>query len=142
MELKSGHASPVMTDPAPSSVNNKSRLGIHYHQQQGASFSPPKSILIPRKKPATLDDVSSNGWLDAMKSSSPPRKRFMKDFSSSLDHHLPQDDSDTAEFSWMVLIASFSFLLSLSTKYLDAPLRHSFHLGFLSVVFIKSQFLN
>ncbi|XP_062074053.1 probable trehalose-phosphate phosphatase F [Humulus lupulus] len=113
MEMKSSHSSPVLTDPAPSSVSNKSRLGIHsslyhhhhhqhHHHQQGASFSPPKCILIPRRMPAKLDDVSSNGWLDAMKSSSPPRKKFMKDFSSSLDHHLPQDDFDSAEFSWML----------------------------------------
>ncbi|KAM6557138.1 hypothetical protein CsatB_004157 [Cannabis sativa] len=116
MELKSSHSSPVLTDPAPSSVNNKSRLGLghsslyhhhhhhhHHHQQQGASFSPPKCILIPRKKPsAMLDDVRSNGWLDAMKSSSPPRKKFMKDFSSSLDHH-HHDDSDS---SWMLTYPS------------------------------------
>ncbi|KAK4355924.1 hypothetical protein RND71_024895 [Anisodus tanguticus] len=35
--------------------------------------------MIPRKKPGRLDDVRSNGWLDAMKSSSPPSKKVQKE---------------------------------------------------------------
>jgi trehalose 6-phosphate phosphatase len=75
MDLKSNHASPVLTDPAPI---NKSRLGhssLLPYSQPGASLSSTKYMTIPRKKPGKLDDVRSNGWLDAMISSSPPRKR-------------------------------------------------------------------
>ncbi|PON92962.1 Trehalose-phosphatase [Trema orientale] len=101
MELKSSHTSPVLTDPSP--AVNKSRLGIPSsllpYSQQGASFSTPKYISIPRKKnPGKLDDVRSNGWLDAMKSSSPPRKKFIKDF--TLD--VAQDDAEIAYCSWML----------------------------------------
>ncbi|PIN04495.1 Trehalose-phosphatase [Handroanthus impetiginosus] len=65
MDLKSTKASPILADPAPI---NKSRPGIHSslfpYSQSGPSFSTTK-----------LDDVQSNGWLDAMKSSSPPHKK-------------------------------------------------------------------
>lgn len=99
MDLKSNHSSPVLTDPAPI---NKSRLGIHSnllpYTQSGASFSTGDYISIPRKKPGKLDDVRSNGWLDAMISSSPPRKKLIKDFSIDVT----SDDTDIAYFSWMV----------------------------------------
>lgn len=98
MELKTNHAAPVLTDPAPIS---KSRLGIHSsllpYSQQGAPFSS-KYITIPRKKPGKLDDVRSNGWLDAMKSSSPPRKKLNKDFNVEI----ASDDTDNAYLSWML----------------------------------------
>ncbi|CAK9173184.1 unnamed protein product [Ilex paraguariensis] len=98
MDLKSTKASPILTDAAPI---NKSRLGIHSSllpcSQSGSSFS--TSVLtIPRKKPSKLDDVRSNGWLDAMKSSSPPRKKILKDFNVEV----ASDDSDVAYNSWMV----------------------------------------
>lgn len=99
MDLKSNHASPVLTDPAPI---NKSRLGIHSgllpYAQQGASFSSSKYVTIPRKKPAKLDDVRSNGWLDAMKASSPPRKKLIKD----VNFEVVSDDADVAYRPWMV----------------------------------------
>ncbi|XP_040988420.1 probable trehalose-phosphate phosphatase F [Juglans microcarpa x Juglans regia] len=99
MDLKSNHCSPVLTDPAPI---NKSRLGIHSsllpYSQQGATFSSSKYVTIPRKKPAKLDDVRSNGWLDAMKSSSPPRKKLIKDLSVEV----ALDDADIAYCSWML----------------------------------------
>lgn len=98
MELETNHTAPVLTDPAPIS---KSRLGIHSsllpYSQQGAPF-PSKYITIPRKKPGKLDDVRSNGWLDAMKSSSPPRKKLNKDFNVEV----PSDDTDNAYLSWML----------------------------------------
>lgn len=98
--MKSNKSSPVLTDPAPI---NKSRLGIHSnllpYPQSGASFSSGKHINIPRKKPGKLDDVRSNGWLDAMKSSSPPRKKLIKDF----NFEVAADETDIAYFSWMVL---------------------------------------
>uniref|UniRef100_A0A3Q7HV25 trehalose-phosphatase n=1 Tax=Solanum lycopersicum TaxID=4081 RepID=A0A3Q7HV25_SOLLC len=98
MDLNSAQASPVLTDPSPL---NKSRLGIHSslfpYSQSGPSFS--TSVLsIPRKKPAKLDDVRSNGWLDAMKSSSPPRKKILKDVNIDVS----SDDADVTYLSWMM----------------------------------------
>ena len=97
MDLKSSKASPVLTDPVPI---DKSRLGIRGvlpYAQSGPSFS--TSVLaIPRRKPGKLDDVRSNGWLDAMKSSSPPRKKIMKD----VNVEVVLDDGDAAYDSWMV----------------------------------------
>ncbi|XWS49076.1 hypothetical protein CRYUN_Cryun13aG0132500 [Craigia yunnanensis] len=99
MELKSNHSSPVLTDPIPV---NKSRLGIHSnllsYPQSGGSLSSGKYMAIPRKKPGKLDDVRSNGWLDAMKSSSPPRKKLIKDFNIEVS----ADDIDIAYCSWMI----------------------------------------
>ncbi|KAK4260436.1 hypothetical protein QN277_003551 [Acacia crassicarpa] len=94
MDLTSSHASPVLTDPVPIS---KSRLGMHsgllsYSQQD--SSSPLSSSLSPvkysrtssRKTSGNLDDVRSNGWLDAMKASSPPSKKHPnKAFNSHID---------------------------------------------------------
>ncbi|XVF51684.1 hypothetical protein PTKIN_Ptkin04bG0204300 [Pterospermum kingtungense] len=96
MELKSNHSSPVLTDPVPV---NKSRLGISNllsYSQSGGSLSSGKYTAIPRKKPGKLDDVWSNGWLDAMKSSSPPRKKLIKDFKVSVD------DVDLSYCSWLI----------------------------------------
>ncbi|KAH7514125.1 hypothetical protein FEM48_Zijuj11G0055700 [Ziziphus jujuba var. spinosa] len=99
MELKSNHAFPVLTDPVPI---NKSRLGIPSsllpYSQQGASFSSGKYVSIPRKKPGKLDDVRSNGWLDAMKSSSPPRKKLIMDYTVEV----ATDDAEIAYCSWML----------------------------------------
>ncbi|KAI7987073.1 putative trehalose-phosphate phosphatase G [Camellia lanceoleosa] len=97
MDLKTTNASPVLTDPAPI---NKSRLGIHSglfpFSQSGPSFS--SGILTtPRKKPGKLDDVRSNGWLDAMKSSSPPSKKMLKDCNVEM-----ASDDDIAYYSWML----------------------------------------
>ncbi|KAB2088706.1 Trehalose-phosphate phosphatase [Gossypium arboreum] len=99
MDLKPNHSSPVLTDPIPI---NKSRLGIHSnllsYPQSGGSLSPGKYKMTPRKKPAKLDDVRSNGWLDAMKSSSPPRKKLIKGFNIEV----AADDIDIAYHSWMI----------------------------------------
>ncbi|XP_010053438.1 probable trehalose-phosphate phosphatase F isoform X2 [Eucalyptus grandis] len=54
--------------------------------------------MIPRRKPGILDDVRSNGWLDAMKASSPPRKKLVRDFT----FEAAADDSDAAYVSWML----------------------------------------
>lgn len=90
MELKSNHSSPVLTDPVPI---NKSRLGIHSNL-----LSSGKYITIPIKKPGKVDDVWSNGWLDAMKSSSPPRKKFIKD----INFEVSADDIDLSYCSWLI----------------------------------------
>ncbi|XP_040989310.1 probable trehalose-phosphate phosphatase F [Juglans microcarpa x Juglans regia] len=102
MDLKSNHASPVLTDPPPI---NKLRLGIPSgllallpHSQPGALFSSSKYVTIPRKKTGMINDVRSNGWLDAMKSSSPPRKKLIKDFNVEV----ALDDADIASCSWML----------------------------------------
>ncbi|KAF4350082.1 hypothetical protein F8388_019726 [Cannabis sativa] len=121
MELKSSHSSPVLTDPAPSSVNNKSRLGLghsslyhhhhnhhhhhhhhHHHQQQGASFSPPKCILIPRKKPsAMLDDLTYPSALSCfsqiMKKAKNKRIAIFLDYDGTLSPIV--DDPDRALMS-------------------------------------------
>lgn len=101
METKPNHASPVLTDPAPVT---ESRLGIRSSllPQHGAAFSSSKHIKILRKKPVILDDVRSNGWLDAMKASSPPRKNLVKDFILEV----AVDDSDAIYVSWMVCFLS------------------------------------
>lgn len=108
MDLKT-KASPVLADPSSSPIS-KSRLGMHSslmpYSQSGTSFS--STILtIPRKKPAKLDDVRSNGWLDAMKSSSPPRKKILKDPFSGVS----SDDGECAYQSWQLKFPSalFSF---------------------------------
>ncbi|GLT78368.1 hypothetical protein SLA2020_499060 [Shorea laevis] len=96
MELKSNHASPVLTDPTPL---NKSRLVNRLpYAQSGGSFSSGKCVTISRKKPGKLDDVLPHGWLDAMRSSSPPRKKFIIDCNVDV----PSDDSDNAYCSWML----------------------------------------
>ncbi|WCJ25987.1 Haloacid dehalogenase-like hydrolase (HAD) superfamily protein [Euphorbia peplus] len=94
MDIKSGNSSPVLTDPAPI---NKSRLGIHSNLLPYTQ-SPAKHMNIPRKKPGKLDDVRSNGWLDAMKSSSPPRKKLIKNF----NYEPASDDTDIAYSSWLL----------------------------------------
>ncbi|XVF13327.1 hypothetical protein REPUB_Repub08aG0199200 [Reevesia pubescens] len=99
MELKSNRSSPVLTDPIPI---NKSRLVIHSnlmsYPQSGGSLSSGKYMTISRKKPGKLDDVRSNGWLDDMKSSSPPRKKLIKDFNTEV----AADDIDFAYCYWMI----------------------------------------
>ncbi|KAK4486400.1 hypothetical protein RD792_009074 [Penstemon davidsonii] len=100
MDVKSTNASAILADPAPM---NKSRLGIFSrlfpYSQSGPSISTNGVHSVTRKKPAKLDDVRSNGWLDAMKSSSPPRKKVHKEF-NTID--IVSDDSEIAYQSWMI----------------------------------------
>ncbi|KAH6794968.1 Haloacid dehalogenase-like hydrolase superfamily protein [Perilla frutescens var. hirtella] len=99
MDMKSTKGSPILADSVPI---NKSRLGIHSSllpcSQSGTSFTTAVPS-IPRKKPGKLDDVCSNGWLDAMKSSSPPRKKVLKDFNFV---ELVPDDAEAAYESWKI----------------------------------------
>ncbi|XP_010539763.1 PREDICTED: probable trehalose-phosphate phosphatase F [Tarenaya hassleriana] len=98
MELNSNHTSSVLTDPAPV---NKSRLGVPSalvpFSQSATSFSSGKFIMSPRRKLAKIDDVRSNGWLDAMKSSSPPRKKLIKDFNVEV-----ATEDDFAHRKWLL----------------------------------------
>ncbi|KAF8379262.1 hypothetical protein HHK36_028695 [Tetracentron sinense] len=93
------HAAAVLTDPPPI---NKSRIGIYSsllpYSPPGAGFSSGLYLTIPRKRPGILDDVRSSGWLDAMRSSSPPRKKLTKDFNIEV----ASDDTDVAYRSWML----------------------------------------
>ncbi|XP_009625712.1 putative trehalose-phosphate phosphatase F isoform X2 [Nicotiana tabacum] len=97
MDLNSANASPVLTDP---SLINKSTFRICSnllpYSQSGPSIST-SVLMIPRKKPGKLDDVRSNGWLDAMKSSSPPSKKVQKE----VDIQDFSDDADIVYCSWM-----------------------------------------
>ncbi|KAL8196188.1 hypothetical protein R6Q57_025188 [Mikania cordata] len=85
MDLSLVDASPVLTDCTPT---NQTLLGFH---------SSVFSRSISKKKPAKLDDVRSNGWLDAMQSSS-PRKKTLKDIAIDF----ASDDSDIVYYSWML----------------------------------------
>uniref|UniRef100_A0A1J3IFY3 Trehalose 6-phosphate phosphatase n=1 Tax=Noccaea caerulescens TaxID=107243 RepID=A0A1J3IFY3_NOCCA len=88
MDIKSGHSSPVMTDSPP--ISN-SRLTIRQNRvpySSATALSQNNNLLltVPRKKTGILDDViKSNGWLDAMKSSSPPPSILNKDSDASTD---------------------------------------------------------
>ncbi|KAF9668224.1 hypothetical protein SADUNF_Sadunf15G0106900 [Salix dunnii] len=99
MDLKSSHGAPVLTDSAPL---GRSRLGAHHgllpYSPSGAPFSKNLRLSIPKKKIGFLDDVRSIGWLDAMKSSSPPHKTFSKD--SNID--LSSPDPEAASRTWLL----------------------------------------
>ncbi|XP_020227951.1 probable trehalose-phosphate phosphatase F [Cajanus cajan] len=100
MDMKSSHAS-LLTDPVPV---NKSRLRMHSsllgYSQQDSPLSPGKcSRSNSRKSTGSVDDVRSNGWLDAMKASSPPRKKLLKGSSAQV----ASIDFDIEDyFSWML----------------------------------------
>ncbi|XP_059304955.1 trehalose-phosphate phosphatase A-like [Lycium ferocissimum] len=98
MDLKS-NTSPVVTDPVPMS---QSRLGIHSalmpYSPAGPTFSPTLFLTIPRKKSGILDDVRSNTWLDAMKSSSPTHRKKSKDSSAEI----APNENDLAYRIWML----------------------------------------
>ncbi|XP_008787005.1 probable trehalose-phosphate phosphatase F [Phoenix dactylifera] len=102
MDLKPKHNSPVLTDPVP--VNN-SRLGLPsnitpYSPQGPAYPSSSMYLTISRRKPmpSKLDDVRHGGLPDAMGSSSPPRKKLNKDFSSES----ASVEQDAAYRTWML----------------------------------------
>ena len=101
MDLKKNGSSPVLTDPAP--LNN-SRLGlpsnIKPYSSAAQAYSSGLYSTKPRRKAilGKVDDVHANGWLDAMKSSSPPRKQLNKDYISE-----PAiDENDMAYHTWLV----------------------------------------
>lgn len=100
MDLKSSHVSPVLTDPVPV---NKSRLGMPSGMLSYSQDPPPPTPAKytksgSRKSVVSLDDVRSNGWLDSMKASSPPRKKVVKGTNNTQVY-----DSDSEDYySWMV----------------------------------------
>jgi trehalose 6-phosphate phosphatase len=104
MDLKSNHTAPVLTDPSPIS---KSRLGVYPNllpYSHTGAFSSELILNIPRKKTGILDDVRACSWLDAMKASSPPHRKMMKDS----NNELTPIDSDAAYRAWMVIISPFN----------------------------------
>lgn len=93
MDLNSTSASPVLTDPAP--IHN-SMLGI---SSSLLPYSPSGVLTKQRKRPLIkLDDVRSNGWLDAMQSSSPSRKKILDD----IEFTHPSADDDISYESWLL----------------------------------------
>ncbi|KAI4323840.1 hypothetical protein L6164_023415 [Bauhinia variegata] len=98
MDLNSNHT-PVLTDTAPIT---KSRLCVHSsllpYSATGATFQHGLFLTIPRKKTGILGDVRSGGWLDAMKSSSPPPKKITKD----VNHEFSSADVDDAYSTWLL----------------------------------------
>ncbi|KAL2540077.1 Trehalose-phosphate phosphatase A [Abeliophyllum distichum] len=102
MDLKSNHASPILTDPAPAPIPmNNTRLGIHSgllpYSPNGSAFSSTLFLTIPRRKPGILDDVRSS-LLDAMILSSPTHNKLAKDSSTELI----ASDSDFTYRNWML----------------------------------------
>lgn len=83
MDIKSGHSSPVMTDSPPisNSILTIRQNRLPYSSSAAATALSQNNNLfltVPRKKTGILDDVKSSGWLDAMKSSSPPQQYLTK----------------------------------------------------------------
>ncbi|KAF7810131.1 putative trehalose-phosphate phosphatase F [Senna tora] len=120
MDLKSSHHnSPVITDPI--AIINKSRLGIHSPSstKYNSRRSTPSAATTTT---TTLNDVRFNGWLDAMKASSPPRKKQTRPFNShSHHHHLPPSTDHQDYSSWLVCIYIYISSFVPHRKPLDYP---------------------
>ncbi|KHN09792.1 Putative glycosyl hydrolase [Glycine soja] len=73
---------------------------LQAYSEQDSPPSPGKgSRSNSRKSTGNVDDVRSNGWLDAMKASSPPRKKLIKGFSNQV----ASIDDDFEDYcSWML----------------------------------------
>ncbi|RDY12429.1 Trehalose-phosphate phosphatase A, partial [Mucuna pruriens] len=100
MDLKP-NITPVLTDATPLT---RSRLGVPSgmspYSPKGATFPHGPLLAIPRKKTGILDDVRSNSWLDAMKSSSPTHNKVSKDVSHGIG------SSDAAYNTWLLKFPS------------------------------------
>ncbi|CAL0329164.1 unnamed protein product [Lupinus luteus] len=101
MDLKSNHT-PVLTDSAAPINITKSRLGVHSsllpYSPTGTTIPHSMLLTIPRKKAGFLEDVRSSGWLDSMKSSSPPPRKITKDVSLGF----ASSEADSSYFSWLL----------------------------------------
>ncbi|GLT84019.1 hypothetical protein SLE2022_022760 [Rubroshorea leprosula] len=92
MDLKSNHTASILADPPPISKS----LGVH---SSLPAFTSDLLQTLPRKRNVLLDDIrSGSSWLDAMKSSSPPRKKT-KDINSEL---VSADIKEVAYRIWML----------------------------------------
>ncbi|CAA7410823.1 unnamed protein product [Spirodela intermedia] len=100
MDIIPKHA-PVLPDPVPV---NKSRFAMPSNlpprSPTAATFPTPLYLAISLKRaaPGLFDDVLSNGWLDSMASSSPPRRKQCKD--TCID--FLQEDTDAPYRSWLM----------------------------------------
>ncbi|KAK8965394.1 Trehalose-phosphate phosphatase A [Platanthera guangdongensis] len=96
MDFKSNHNSPVLTDQVPV---HKSRLRMSSIIPPPATFSSNLFLNVPRRNPLSgkLDDVRASSWLDAMKASSPPSKKFKE-----INHDTVSDETDSEYFSWLM----------------------------------------
>ncbi|CAJ2638559.1 trehalose-phosphate phosphatase-like protein [Trifolium pratense] len=101
MELKANHT--LLADTA-TLTRTRSRLGTGSPSSLSCSptatstFLHGPSLTIPRKKIGILDDVRSNGWLDAMRSSSPTRKKIPMD----VGHGVASSEADAAYLTWLL----------------------------------------
>ncbi|WOL00079.1 hypothetical protein Cni_G08792 [Canna indica] len=115
MDLKNSGTSPVLTDPAP--ISN-SRLGlssnIQTYSPASQAYSSGLYSTVPRRKTiiGKLDDVCANGWLDAMKSSSPPRKQLNKDFISEAAVSETEMEYRTWMMTYPSALTSFEHIIS------------------------------
>ncbi|KAI5411327.1 hypothetical protein KIW84_056427 [Lathyrus oleraceus] len=100
MELKANHTS-LLAETA-TLTRTRSRLGtpstLSCSPTGGSTFLHGPSLTIPRKKNGVLDDVRSNGWLDAMRSSSPTHKKISMD----VGHGVASSEADAAYLTWLL----------------------------------------
>lgn len=102
MDLKTNHT-PRIADTA-TLTRTRSRLGagapssLSCSPTNTSTFLHGPSLTIPRKKIGILDDVRSNGWLDAMRSSSPTHKKISMD----IGHGVASSEADAAYLTWLL----------------------------------------
>ncbi|KAJ8464562.1 hypothetical protein OPV22_027114 [Ensete ventricosum] len=101
MDLKTGGSTPVFTDRGPLN-NSRLSLSSNIRPYSIAAQAPSSSLYstFPRRKGILCkpDDAHFNGWLDAMRSSSPPSKQLNKDVTSEPSI----DETDVAYHTWMM----------------------------------------
>jgi trehalose 6-phosphate phosphatase len=101
MELKGNH---TLLGETATLTRTRSRLGsgtpssLSCSPTATSTFLHGPSLTIQKKKVGILDDVRSNGWLDAMRSSSPTRKKISMD----VGHSVASSEADAAYSTWLV----------------------------------------
>ncbi|KAK8945689.1 putative trehalose-phosphate phosphatase 2 [Platanthera guangdongensis] len=113
MDLKLNHASPILADQVPV---NMSRLGRSSSlTPYSATYSSGMHLNIPRRRALSgkLDEVRATSWLDAMKASSPPRKKMNMDI--NLD--TSPEEVDALYLSWVKIHPSALTLFEQITNY-------------------------
>ncbi|XP_073225481.1 probable trehalose-phosphate phosphatase F isoform X1 [Cicer arietinum] len=100
MDLKTNHTHRLAD--AATITRTRSRLGtpssLSCSPTGATTFLHGPSLAIPRKKTGILDDVRSNGCLDAMRSSSPTNKKISMD----IGHGVAFFDVDAAYLTWQL----------------------------------------
>ncbi|KAI0501002.1 hypothetical protein KFK09_019220 [Dendrobium nobile] len=102
MDLKPNLNSPVLADQVPVKMSSLGRSATS--APYWASFSSDLHLIIPKRRtfPNKLDDVRTSGWLDAMKASSPPRKKINKD----INFDTASEEADALYLSWLKIYPS------------------------------------